>query len=82
MISNETGLHALAATRFAQKAASYDAEVQVEKDGQRVDGKNIISMLALLADKGTTITISSRGDDAPEALRALGSLIESRFDKD
>jgi phosphocarrier protein len=79
IIANELGLHARAATRFVQTANKFSAHVEVEKDGQRVNGKSIMGVLMLVAAKGTTITVRSDGDDAEEALQALGELIKRKF---
>jgi phosphocarrier protein HPr len=78
-IRNELGLHARAATRFVQTANKFSAEVEVEKDGQRVNGKSIMGVLMLVAAKGSTITVRSHGDDAAAAMSAIGALIENKF---
>jgi len=78
-VINRLGLHALAATRLVQTAAEFTADVEVEKDGQQANGKNIIEMLMLLADEGSKITIRSKGEDAEQAMAAIGELILSGF---
>lgn len=82
VIMNELGLHARAATRFVQTANRFAAEVEVEKDGQKVNGKSIMGVLMLVAAKGSTITVRSSGEDAVQAMDALGALIRSKFDED
>ena len=82
VIMNELGLHARAATRFVQTANRFSAEVEVEKDGQKVNGKSIMGVLMLVAAKGTTITVRSRGEDAEAMMSALGSLIRNKFDEE
>jgi phosphocarrier protein len=82
VIMNELGLHARAATRFVQTANRFAAEVEVEKDGQKVNGKSIMGVLMLVAAKGTTITVRSRGEDAQALMSALGSLIRNKFDEE
>ncbi len=82
VIMNELGLHARAATRFVQTANRFTAEVEVEKDGQKVNGKSIMGVLMLVAAKGSTITVRSSGEDAVQAMDALGALIRSKFDED
>jgi phosphocarrier protein len=82
VIMNELGLHARAATRFVQTANRFAADVEVEKDGQKVNGKSIMGVLMLVAAKGSSITIRSSGDDAVQAMDALGSLIRNKFDED
>jgi phosphocarrier protein HPr len=78
-ILNELGLHARAATRFVQTANKFTAEVEVEKDGQRVNGKSIMGVLMLVAAKGSKITVRSHGDDAAAVMSAIGALIENKF---
>jgi phosphocarrier protein len=82
VILNALGLHARAATRFVQTANRFAAEVEVEKDGQKVNGKSIMGVLMLVAAKGSTVTVRSRGADAEAAMNALGSLIRNKFDEE
>ena len=79
VIENELGLHARAATRFVQLASRFVAEVEVERDGRCVNGKSIMGVLMLVAARGTTIILRSRGEDAAEAVAALGGLIRNKF---
>jgi phosphocarrier protein len=78
-IRNQLGLHARAATKFVQLASRFRCEVEVEKDGQTINGKSIMGVLMLVASKGTTITVSADGDDADEAVAALRALVADRF---
>jgi phosphocarrier protein HPr len=82
VIMNELGLHARAATRFVQTANRFTADIEVEKDGQKVNGKSIMGVLMLVAAKGSSVTVRSSGDDAEQAVDALGSLIRNKFDED
>src|SRR5690606_23694901 len=41
-IVNELGLHARAATRLVQLASRFEAEVELEKDGQTANGKSVM----------------------------------------
>jgi phosphocarrier protein len=81
-IRNTLGLHARAATKFVQTANRFDAEVEVEKDGQTVNGKSIMGVLMLVACKGSQITVRARGRQAAAALAALGELIRGKFGED
>jgi phosphocarrier protein HPr len=78
-IKNQLGLHARAATRFVQLAAKFPCEVGVTKDGQRVNGKSIMGVLMLVAARGATIVIDTKGPRAEEACRALAQLVENKF---
>ena len=81
-IQNELGMHARAATRFVQIANRYKAEVDVEKDGQVVNGKSIMGVLMLVASQGSTIIVRTRGEDAAEAMASLAELIQNKFGED
>lgn len=78
-IVNDLGLHARAASRFVQVANGFKSEVQVEKDGQTVNGKSIMGVLMLVASKGTTIVIRGKGAQAPDAVAALAQLVQDKF---
>ena len=82
IIANELGLHARDATRLVQTTNRFEAEVDVEKDGTRVNGKSIMGVLMLVAAKGTRITVYAEGPDAQAAIDAIGVLIENKFDEE
>ena len=82
IIANELGLHARAATRLVQTANRFEANVDVEKDGTRVNGKSIMGVLMLMAAKGTRITVFADGADAEAAMDAVEKLIENKFDEE
>jgi phosphocarrier protein HPr len=76
VVSAQLGLHALAATLFVQTAAAFAAEIEVEKAGERVNGKSVLDMLTLVAGQGSAIIVRARGADAAEAVQALRTLVE------
>lgn len=78
-IQNELGLHARAATKFVQLASKFPCEILVLKGSNEVNGKSILSLLTLMAPKGTTISIKAKGDRAEEAVVALAALIHDKF---
>ena len=79
LIQNELGLHARAGTKFVQCASKFPCEITVVKAGNEVNGKSILSLLTLMAPKGTTITIKAKGDRAAESVAALTALIDDKF---
>lgn len=79
MISNKLGLHARAATKFANLCGRYACKMQVCCNGKTIDGKSIMSLMLLAASKGTTIELTADGHDEEEALSALMALIEDKF---
>ncbi len=78
-IRNRLGLHARAAALFVKKASGYKADVWVEKDGQRVNGKSIMGLLMLACPLGTKVTLKVDGTDEAQAFGELGRLIEDGF---
>jgi phosphocarrier protein len=80
-IVNKKGLHARASAAFVKCVETFDAEVMVTKDGQRVNGGSIMGLMMLNAGQGTTILIETEGPEAEEALDALTALIENRFNE-
>jgi phosphocarrier protein HPr len=82
MIKNKFGLHARPSASFVQTASRFRSDIKVEKDGQEADGKSILDLMMLAAAQGTHITVKAQGEDAREALLALGDLIDGRFGED
>ncbi len=80
-IINPLGLHARPAAEFVKLASRFRAEVQVEKDGQVVNGKSIMGVMTLAAECGSSIRIQADGDDAEAALAALVDLVRRGFDE-
>jgi phosphocarrier protein HPr len=81
VIVNERGLHARAASVFVNVAGRYRSAIEVEKDGRCADGKSILGILSLVGVRGSKVVVSADGDDAAEALEALGRLIALGFDE-
>jgi phosphocarrier protein len=78
-IVNKLGLHARAAAKFVTCASGFTSQVQVERQGQRVNGKSIMGVMMLAAAQGTTITLLIQGEDEEAACSALERLIADRF---
>ena len=78
-IGNVRGLHARASAKFVNLASEIDAEIEVEKDGNRVCGTSIMGLMMLGAAMGDTIVIHVKGPHADIALDRLAALVEQRF---
>lgn len=78
-IKNKKGLHARAAAAFVKTIEPFDAEVEVERIGQCVNGCSIMGLMMLAASKGTTILVKASGKQAQEAMDALEKLLENKF---
>ncbi len=78
-IQNALGLHARAAAAFVKVANRFQSDITVSKDGVAVNGKSIMGVLMLAAAQGSKIDVEVQGEDAPQALDALGKLIDDKF---
>lgn len=78
-IVNRLGLHARAAAKFVNLAKTFSSEVALDKGGDAVDGKSIMSVMLLAAPMGTEVTLTVTGTDEADAFAALANLINDRF---
>jgi phosphotransferase system HPr (HPr) family protein len=80
VIKNKTGLHARPAAIFVQIANKFESEISIIKEGQEVNGKSIMGILMLAAEKGAKITIVADGDDAEKAVEELSLVLSGDID--
>ena len=78
-IVNSEGLHARPAARIVRLASTFDAEIEISKDGVGVNGKSIMGVMMLAAECGSSITIRAQGSDAEQAAEALAALVADGF---
>tara|TARA_R110002096_G_scaffold351761_2_gene544804 strand:+ start:2576 stop:2845 length:270 start_codon:yes stop_codon:yes gene_type:complete len=81
-ICNKLGLHARAAAKFVATASEFESEIEIEKDGKRVNGKSIMGVMMLAASKGSNINLFIDGADEQDAIIKIKKLIASRFGED
>jgi len=81
-IVNRLGLHARAAAQLVQTSNRFLSDVTVEKDGEEVNGKSIMGLLMLAAPQGSIINVTVSGEDAAEAMKVIGNLINDGFGED
>ncbi len=80
-IVNSLGLHARPAAEFVKTSARFTANVIVRKDSLEVNGKSIMGMMMLAAERGSELYIRTEGDDAEAALAALIALVAAGFNE-
>lgn len=78
-IINKRGLHARASAKFVQTVETFDADVQVSKEGMTVGGTSIMGLMMLAAGPGSSIVVTASGRQAAEALDTIEALIADRF---
>ena len=81
-VKNKFGLHARAAAIFVTRASEFNSRIEIEKDGQVVDGKSIMGILTLAAARGTNLTIRAEGTDEKSALKTLSTLFANDFEQE
>jgi phosphocarrier protein HPr len=80
-VRNYPGIHAHPAVVFVKKASLFRSEVTVSNGSLTVNGKSIMGVLMLAAETGTSLTIRANGPDEGDAVHALVSLVESKFEE-
>jgi len=76
-ILNPAGLHARPAALLVERAKAMSADISISKDSKTANAKSIMSVLALGAETGETVTLTASGPDADEAIEALQEIITS-----
>ena len=79
-LKNKYGMHVRPAGLFAKIASRFNADVEVEKDGNVVSGKSIMALMTLEAVCGTTLRVSAWGPQSREVLDELEALVSRKFD--
>ncbi len=78
-IINKLGLHARAAAKLVGCASGFGSDVSLYRNGQRVNGKSIMGVMMLAANKGSVLKLEVNGADEQQALEALELLINNKF---
>ena len=80
-VVNRAGMHARPAAEFVKIAGRFKADIRVEKDGLEVNGKSIMGVLMLAAERGSKLRLSAKGRDAEDAVQALSELVRRGFEE-
>lgn len=79
-IVNKLGIHARSASKFVGVAKSFPCQVKIGRDESDLqNGKSIMGVLMIAAERGTTLHLQTDGDEEDEAMEALTQLIADRF---
>lgn len=82
VVKNKTGLHARPAALFVQIANKYESDITIIKEDQEVNGKSIMGILMLAAERGAEIAIIADGDDAQAAVDELAHILTHDIEQD
>ena len=81
-IVNPEGLHARPAAKFVKLSNQFQSQIWVKKGDDEVNGKSIMGLMMLAAEKGAIITVHADGEDAQVALERIGNLVDGGFKDD
>ena len=82
VIGNKLGLHARPAAMFVRVANRFASDIQVEKDGEEINGKSIMGLMLLAAGCGSRLKVTVTGGDAADMVKAHEELIARKFDEE
>lgn len=81
VIKNKMGLHARPSAVFVEIASQYESDILVGKEGLEVNGKSIMGLLMLAAEKGSKILLRVSGDDEKSAFNELKKFLNGKCDE-
>lgn len=80
-IINNAGLHTRPAATIVKLASKFKSEFFLNKDGLHINGKSIIGVMTLAAEKGSQIVLSFNGEDEEEAANEIADYFNRGFDE-
>jgi phosphocarrier protein len=81
-IQNKYGLHARPAALMVKTTGKFQSHINISKDGMVANGKSIMGLMILVAEKGSEIEVTVDGSDETVAMQAIEDLIKSNFNED
>ncbi|NGX37249.1 MAG: Phosphocarrier protein HPr [Chlamydiae bacterium] len=79
IVVNEKGLHTRPSTELVKCASKYKSDINLVYQDLRVNAKSLLGILMLAAAKGAKIRIEAEGGDARDAIQAIRTLAENKF---
>lgn len=78
-VSNAQGLHMRPATQLANAMGKYSADITIIFNGNRINAKSVMNLIAGCIKCGSEITIECEGNDEQACLDEAVQMIESGF---
>jgi phosphocarrier protein HPr len=79
VVTDPAGVHARTAVAIADAVRRGKSQVTLGKDDRRVTGTDVLQIMTLVAEQGSTVTLEANGPDADAVLSALEPLFAGRF---
>ncbi|MBL1213723.1 MAG: HPr family phosphocarrier protein [Ignavibacteriae bacterium] len=81
VIVNDAGLHTRPAATIVKLAAKYKSDLFIIKDGLEINGKSIIGVMTLAAEKGSELILRFDGEDEEQAAEEIIDYFKRGFDE-
>lgn len=78
-ITNEMGFHMRPANVFVSAMTKYQSEITIIFNGNKINGKSIMNIMAACMKKGSVITVECSGPDEDAMLDEAIKMIEDGF---
>lgn len=78
-ITNEMGFHMRPANVFVSAMTKYQSEITIIFNGNKINGKSIMNIMAACMKKGSVITVECNGPDEDAMLDEAIKMIEDGF---
>jgi phosphocarrier protein HPr len=78
-VLNEKGLHTRPSTELVKCCASFNCQINLFYRSYMVNGKSLLGILMLAANKGARIKIEAHGIDSVKAIDAIVMLSQNKF---
>lgn len=78
-VINIKGLHTRPSTELVKCASSFISDINLYYRNFVVNGKSLLGILMLAAERGAKITVEAIGIDADKAIRAILKLAKNQF---
>jgi len=80
-VQNKLGIHARPAALLVRTASKFSSDIFLVKNGQEINGKSIMSVMAIAAEFGSEIIIRAVGEDEDQAVEKLIELFNNKFEE-
>ncbi|HET6323121.1 MAG TPA: HPr family phosphocarrier protein [Planctomycetaceae bacterium] len=81
MVNLKDGLHLRPISQIVETVRRFGSPVRICKGELSADAGNVLDLIPLRVEFGTTLILEATGDNAAETLDALVALFESNFDE-
>ncbi|MCR4790537.1 MAG: HPr family phosphocarrier protein [Treponemataceae bacterium] len=82
VVKNRAGIHARPAALIAQTANKFASEITIERDSFVINAKSIMGVITMAASYNMQLLVKATGPDENEALAAIETLFENKFEEE